>query len=425
MVSLSNTGIRTIRLGIKSLLLHKLRSFLTILGLLFGVASVISMLAVGEGANYEALEQIKALGPTNVMVRSQRPPETRSMKEGSRWQWFEYGLRYVDARRIRALFPHAEHVVSVRETPFSLRNGRHWASSIVVGTEPAWLDVVNVRIAEGRWLGDVDLDHRENVVVLGSQVAEMLFPLKKPLGQVIQAGPTRFTVVGVLQNVGREASPGGMPLDLCCYVPITTSRQRFGDTVRKRSVGSEERTKVELHEIKVKMRTTDEVLPAAQLLSSVLEIGDRTQDDVKLIVPLETLRQHEATAQIFNIVLGSIAIISLLVGGIGIMNVMLATVTERTREIGIRRALGARRKSIVWQFLIETVVLSSIGGLLGVLFGIGIPALITALSGNLTIVLVHHVALAAGISIAVGLLFGLYPAWRAAKMDPVEALRHE
>jgi len=195
--------------------------------------------------------------------------------------------------------------------------------------------------------------------------------------------------------------------------------------VRKRSVGSEERTKVELHEIKVKMRTTDEVVPAAQLLSSVLELGDRVQDDVKLIVPLETLRQHEATAQIFNIVLGSIAIISLLVGGIGIMNVMLATVTERTREIGIRRALGARRKSIVWQFLIETVVLSSIGGLLGVLFGVGIPALITLLSGNLTIVLAHHVALAAGISIAVGLLFGLYPAWRAAKMDPVEALRHE
>lgn len=425
MVTLSNNGLRTIRLGIKSLLLHKLRSFLTILGLLFGVASVISMLAVGEGANYEALEQIKALGPTNVMVRSQRPPETRSMKEGSRWQWFEYGLSYLDAERIRALFPRAEHVVSVRETPFSLRNGPHWASSIVVGTEPEWLDVVNVDVAEGRWLGDVDLFHRENVVVLGSQAADVLFPLEKPLGKVIQAGPTRFTVIGVLKNVGREASPGGMPLDMCCFVPITTSRQRFGDTVRKRSVGSEERTKVELHEIKVKMSSTEEVLPAAQLLSSVLELGNRAQDDVKLIVPLETLRQHEATAQIFNIVLGSIAIISLLVGGIGIMNVMLATVTERTREIGIRRALGARRKSIVWQFLIETVVLSSIGGLLGVVFGVGIPALITLLSGNLTIVLAHHVALAAGISIAVGLLFGLYPAWRAAKMDPVEALRHE
>jgi putative ABC transport system permease protein len=212
---------------------------------------------------------------------------------------------------------------------------------------------------------------------------------------------------------------------MCCFVPITTSRQRFGDTVRKRSVGSEERTKVELHEIKLKMKTTTEVVPAALLLSSVLDIGTRTQDDVKLIVPLETLRQHEATAQIFNIVLGSIAIISLLVGGIGIMNVMLATVTERTREIGIRRALGARRSSIVWQFLIETIVLSSIGGLLGVLFGVGIPAIITLLSGNLTIVLAHHVALAAGISIAVGLLFGLYPAWRAACMDPVEALRHE
>lgn len=425
MIGLPKNGLRTVRLGIKSLLLHKLRSFLTVLGLLFGVASVISMLAVGEGANYESLQQIKALGPTNVMVRSQRPPETRSMKEGSRWQWFEYGLRYVDAARIRALFPRAEHVVSVRETPFSLRNGEHWASSIVVGTEPEWIDVVNVSVREGRWLGDVDIDRRENVVVLGSQAAEVLFPLQKPLGRTIQAGPTRFTVIGVLDTVGREASPGGMPLDLCAYVPLTTSRERFGDTVRKRSVGSEERTKVELHEIKVKMKTTKEVVPAAQLLSSVLDIGSRSQDDVKLIVPLETLRQHEATARIFNIVLGSIAIISLLVGGIGIMNVMLATVTERTREIGIRRALGARRSSIVTQFLVETVVLSSIGGILGVLFGIGIPAVITFLSGNLTIVLVHHVALAAGISILVGVLFGIYPAWRAARMDPVDALRHE
>ena len=232
-------------------------------------------------------------------------------------------------------------------------------------------------------------------------------------------------MIGVLEGVGREASPGGVPLDQCVFVPITSSRARFGDVIRKTSMGNEERTKVELNEIKIKLRTTDEVLPASRLLARMLDIGQRSQDDVKMIVPLELLRQQEATARIFNIVLGSIAFISLLVGGIGIMNVMLATVTERTREIGIRRALGARKKHIVRQFLVETLVLSSCGGLLGVALGIATPYLITALTENLTIVQPDHVLIAFGISAAVGIVFGLYPAWRAANMDPVEALRHE
>ncbi len=182
---------------------------------------------------------------------------------------------------------------------------------------------------------------------------------------------------------------------------------------------------MELSEIKLKLRTTEEVIPASLLLAAVLELGDRPQDDVRMIVPLELLRQREATARIFNVVLGSIAVISLLVGGIGIMNVMLATVTERTREIGIRRALGAKKRHIVQQFLVETVVLCGCGGVLGVALGLSIPSLITVFSGQLTIIRVQHVLLAFGISAGVGVSFGLYPAWRAANMDPVEALRHE
>jgi putative ABC transport system permease protein len=172
------------------------------------------------------------------------------------------------------------------------------------------------------------------------------------------------------------------------------------------------------------MATTSDVVPTSLLLSNILNIGIRPQDDVKMIVPLEQLRQQEATARIFNIVLGSIAFISLLVGGIGIMNVMLATVTERTREIGIRRALGARRSNIIKQFLIETVVLSGCGGILGLAIGLLIPYAITQISGNLTIVRFEHVMLAFCISTAVGVAFGIYPAWRAANMDPVDALRH-
>ena len=416
---------RTLQLGIKNLMLHKLRSTLTMLGTLFGVSSVIAMLAVGEGASHQALEQIKALGPTNLMVRSQKPPETAETSTGNRWQVFAYGLSYQDAERIAAMFPQAEQIVSVRETPQSLRNGPFWSSSVVVGTSPEYLGVMNLRIAEGRWITYLDLERLENVTVLGAGAAEVLFPLENPLGKNLQAGTTQFTIVGVLEGVGREASPGGIPLDQCIFTPISTSRARYGDVLRRTSTGAEERTQVELNEIKVKLRTTEEVLPASRLLARLLDLGLRSQDDVKMIVPLELLRQKEATARIFSIVLGSIAFISLLVGGIGIMNVMLATVTERTREIGIRRALGAKKGHIVRQFLVECLVLSSCGGLLGVAVGVLIPRVITAVSQNLTIVQSGHVVVALGISVGVGITFGLYPAWRAANMDPVDALRHE
>ena len=412
-------------LGVKNLLLHKLRSFLTVLGLLFGVASVISMLAVGEGASYEALEQIKAMGPTNLMVRSQRPPDPTDTSNVSRWRAFAYGLRYADADRIRATFVNATQVVSVRETPKLLRSGAKMMNSIVVGTQPEYQDVMNLTIAEGRWLSAVDVGRAENCCVLGSLAATTLFPLDNPLGQSVQFGNTRFTVVGIVDALGREASPGGTPIDQCVFVPITTSRNRFGDESRKISQGSEERTRIELSEIKLKLATVEQVLPAARLLSSMLELGARPQDDVKIIVPLELLRQQETTARIFNLVLGSIALISLLVGGIGIMNVMLATVTERTREIGIRRALGAKRRDIVKQFLVEAAVLSSCGGLLGVAAGLLVPWAITWFSGSLTIVYVQHVVIAFSISVVVGMAFGLYPAWRAAQMHPVDALRHE
>ncbi len=418
-------GVRTFRLGVKILMLHKLRSSLTMLGLLFGVSSVIAMLAVGEGASYATLEKFKGMGTTNIMVRSQKPPDAEQASGMDVYRAIGYGLSYKDAERIAALFPTAEQVVSVRETPKDLRRGSHWSNRIALGVPPEYLGVMNMTIKEGTWLSTLDIERHANVAVLGETAARTLFPLENPIGETVSAGVDRFTVIGILNGLGRDAGPAGVPVDECIFIPITTSRSRFGDEITKRSAGSSERTRVELSEIKIRFASIEDVIPASYVLSNALQIGKRPQDDVSMTVPLQLLKDAEATARIFNIVLGSIAIISLLVGGIGIMTVMLATVTERTREIGIRRALGAKKSHIVEQFLVETAVLSGCGGILGVGLGLLIPQLITAFSDNLTIIRWEHVVLAFCISAGVGLTFGLYPAWRAANMDPVDALRHE
>ncbi len=418
-------GLRTVRLGVSSLMLHKLRSSLTMLGLLFGVSSVIAMLAVGEGATHEALERIKSLGATNIMVRSKKPVETQQSSGAEFFAAVAYGLLYRDADHIRSLIPDAEEVVSVRETPKDLRRGPYWSSSIVLGTSPEYLGVMSMSVAEGRWLNDLDLERRENFTVLGAAAAESLFPVQNPLGQSVRAGDTSFTVIGVLDYLGRDAGPAGTPVDQCIFVPITTSRRRFGDSTLKQTAGSMEMTVVELSEIKVKLRNTADVIPAARVLRNLLEIGERRQDDVEINVPLELLREAEEVKRRFQLLLFFIASISLIVGGIGIMNVMLATVTERTREIGIRRALGAKQRHIIAQFLVETVVLSAFGGVLGVAAGIVSTVIAEQFWDVHPRVHWEYPALAFAISALVGIVAGLYPAWRAANMDPVEALRHE
>jgi putative ABC transport system permease protein len=420
---------RMVRLGVKSLALHKLRSALTTLGILFGVASVIAMLAVGEGASAAALERIKAMGSTNVLMRSQKPPQTEQSSSQSFMQAISYGLTYRDFDRIAATLTTAERVVPVRQHPQDLRATENWTTGVVIGTVPEYLQVVNLQMARGRWLSDVDVDRIRNVAVLGSTMAGVLFPLRNPIGEPVGVGPDRYTVVGVLDYLGRQSGSIGPSLDSCMFVPLTTSRRRFGDEVSRQSGGSFERERVELHEIKVKLASTDDVEPAAAVLRGMLgiEAGEHANDrgDVQIEVPLELLREAEASKRIFNIVLGSIAVISLLVGGIGIMNVMLATVTERTREIGIRRALGAKRRHIISQFLVETVVLTGCGGVLGIGLGLVLPKVIEHAAHQATIIRVEHVLMAFGISAAIGIAFGIYPAWRAAHMDPVEALRHE
>ena len=262
------------------------------------------------------------------------------------------------------------------------------------------------------------------VCVLGDTVAQRLFLSQNPVGRLIWAGPHPYRVVGVLDRRGEPRGGAGTGVDDVVFIPLATMDSRYGDVLAGFKTGSLSFERVELHALLVEATDIGYVETVAAAIRSLLERW-HPKDDVRLTVPLELLREARETKRIFNIVLGSIAAISLLVGGIGIMNIMLASVTERTREIGIRRALGARRRHIIVQFLVETVVLSVSGGLIGLLLGVLIPMAVSRMFDMQTVVTPWSLGLAFGISAFVGIVFGLYPAIRAADLDPVEALRRE
>jgi putative ABC transport system permease protein len=422
----------TIRLGIKSLMLHKLRSALTMLGIIFGVCSVIAMLAIGEGASYEAQEAIKKLGSNNILIRSLKPPEQARQQGGggSRGSQLKYGITYDDAARLRATIPGVLRVLPMRIIRENVRFGRNELPCQVIGTLPFYAEVAGASVVRGRFLAYFDEQHQENVCVITTGLAQRLFPFQDPLQHSVRIDAFYYRVIGIVQERSQPEQRSqagrmeGQPLDNNVYIPLSASRTRFGEVLIRRSAGSFEAEEVQLHQVTVQMRDLAAVETADPQIKTLLN-RFHDQNDYEIIVPLQLLRQAEQTKRIFNIVLGSIAAISLLVGGIGIMNIMLATVTERTREIGIRRALGAKRRDIMAQFLVETIVLAIGGGLIGVVVGVVTPFAVSQLTTMKTIVTVWSVLLAFGISGAVGMVFGLYPAKAAAELDPIEALRHE
>ncbi len=429
-MSFGNHFLSTVRLGIKSLMLHKLRSALTMLGIIFGVCSVIAMLAIGEGASYEAQEAIKKLGSNNIILRSTKPPEETTSSSSARGFVLNYGLTYQDAARLQHTIPGVRAVLPMRIIRESVRFDENEFNCQVIGTLPIYTDIVGVDILRGRFLTATDELHQNNVCVLTAGLASRLFPYQDPLQTAVKVAGVYYQVVGIIRERNmpeQRAQPGtveGEPLDNNVYIALSTSRSRFGETILRRMAGSMTAERVELHQITVQMQDVAAVETADPQIKTLLK-RYHSQNDYETIVPLELLRQAEQTKRIFNIVLGSIAAISLIVGGIGIMNIMLATVTERTREIGVRRALGAKKKDIITQFLVETVVLSVGGGLIGVVIGVITPYVVSALSNMVTIVTVTSVLLAFGISGAIGIMFGIYPARSAANLDPIEALRHE
>jgi putative ABC transport system permease protein len=420
---------RTLRLGWRSLWLHRLRSLLTVLGIVFGVCSVIAMLAIGEGASYEAQEQIKNLGSQNIILRSIKPPEDQKVTDkGSQSYVLQYGITYADVKRIRSTIPRVTVLLPARNIRDYVWNISRRVDCEVVGTVPWYPEMRNHQVAQGRFFTEADMQERRSVCVLGAEIVPSLFPMETPLHKHVRVGGNYYEVIGIMQPASRvnkdETSEKGQSALNRMFIPIETAKLRYGEMLLRRRSGSIEAERVQLHEVTVKVASLEHVTGVADAVAALMERNHKKKD-YEIVVPLELLKRAERTKQIFNIVLGSIAAISLLVGGIGIMNIMLASVTERTREIGIRRALGARRHDIISQFLVETVLLSGAGGLLGVLLGITIPFIVTYAAGMKTIVTLWAPLLAFSISALIGVVFGLYPAFRAASMDPVEALRHE
>jgi putative ABC transport system permease protein len=415
--------IRNFQLGIKNLAMHKLRSFLTILGTVFGVGSVIAMLSVGEGASKEALDQIRKLGSRNIILNSVKPKEQEVLTDHPAYI-NRYGLLYEDEHRIKNTFPTILRTVPVKLLRKDGSLGGRSLEMRIVGTTPDWFNLVNRQVIAGRLLSWKDLHKYARVCVLTEYGARKLLATEHSIGQVVRIGNGYFKVVGIIRSEqgGEDAQTPDEGVD--AYIPLSTAREHHGDALWQRSPGGKKSEHVELHQLLVQVNSTEMVEPTAAAIEAMLQLFHNKRD-YSISVPLGLLQQAEETKRRFNIVLGSIAAISLLVGGIGIMNIMLASVMERTREIGIRRAIGAKRKQIVGQFIIETVVLSTVGGVIGICIGIFLPWLITKFSGMPTIIPTYGILLSFVISIGIGVLFGVYPALRAARLDPITALRHE
>jgi putative ABC transport system permease protein len=426
-IKINQDLIRDIALGIENLLLHKLRSFLTMLGVVFGVGSVVAMLSVGEGASKDALDQIQKIGAQNIIITSQKSTEEENTTNTTSSFMSVYGLKYADSERIGATFSTVKTVVPVKIVNKSGTLGRNTMDLRVVGTTPAWFRLVKREVVAGRVLSEEDSINKSQSLVLTEYGARKILATSSTIGQNLSIASTNFKVVGIVKSSDSNASSGGVQLpdqEVDAYIPIEVAKFYFGDITIKQSSGSSERKNVELEQIIVEVDNMNHVAATATGLETMLK-KFHAKTDYKMSVPLALLKQAEATKRTFNIVLGSIACISLLVGGIGIMNIMLASVTERTREIGIRRAIGAKRKQIIVQFLIETVVLSTVGGVVGLCMGVFIPILITLFAGMKTVITAFSIILPLFISVAIGIIFGLYPAARAAEVDPIIALRHE
>ena len=437
--------LRTVQLAIKNVGLHPLRSLLTVLGILIGIASVIWALAITKGMGDEARKQVESLGADTIIVRTIKPPAEKMSTQGIT----PFGLTREEFDMLVRTISTIKSAIPIREIRRQFQFESTTIDGRLVGCTPEYADVNKLKVARGHFITEPEGFNRATSCVLAHKVAERLFPVQDPIGKRIYMPESTdyYTVVGVLEPKIASAAIGGslsaQDFSGDVYIPIRTLQQRVGDMIRRQTGSSFEYETLELNQITLRVDGVADVKRTAALIEDAL-VSHKRMEDISISVPLELLEQARTQQVMYMVLGGFIAAISLTVGGIGIMNIMLATVTERTREIGIRRALGAKRSDIVRQFLIETTVLSIFGGVSGILVGLlcgptinGIRTFAEWYAPNTIAqlpevirnvqpqILVESIPIAFYISLAVGIVFGIYPAMRAAKMSPIEALRHE
>jgi putative ABC transport system permease protein len=408
-----------LRMGFDNLRAHTLRSLLTMLGMIFGVAAVVAMLSIGAGAQQEVMAFIEQLGVRNLIVEAREAPDSQALQKVRK---LSAGLSFQDYRMIQA---NLEGVTAStprkRFTPSKLLPRPQSDAPVVYGVGTSYPAIANLRVVSGRFFDDDEAAAAAPVAVLGEAAAASLFGADDPIARHVKVNDQWFEVIGVAgPQLTVQTDVGGVPAqdrNNLIYVPLNAAIFRLED--------GNTRQKDELDGIYLQIRTSDEVPAAASLVRGLLNVAHREAGDFTIVSPAELLAEQRRTQRIFEMVMVAIASISLLVGGIGIMNIMLASVMERTREIGVRRAIGARRRDVVRQFLIETTIISLAGGLVGVAVGVGLSQLIGSLAGWSTIVTTTSIVLAFVVSVTIGLVFGLYPAIRAARLDPVKALHYE
>jgi len=405
-------------LGLENLRVHALRSLLTMLGMIFGVAAVVAMLSIGAGAQQEVMAFIEQLGLRNLIVEAREAPDSQTLQKIRR---ISPGLTFQDLRAIRASVDGIVRASARKRFVPSKLIPKARVIPTVYGVEPEYQAIASLRVVAGRFFDEDEAARVAPVCVLGQAAKAEIFGTDEAVGEYVKVNEQWFRVVGVAgPQLTVQGDVGGIraaDVNNLIYVPLRSAILRLEDT--------QSRLKDEIDGIYFEMSPPTDVVTAAEAMRGVLTVSHRDAGDVAVVAPAELLAEQRRTQRIFEMVMVAIASISLLVGGIGIMNIMLASILERTREIGVRRAVGARRADVVRQFLIETMMIALVGGVIGVATGVGLSRLVAYLAGWSTIVTVGSVLLAFLVSVTVGVVFGLYPAIRAARLDPVKALHYE
>jgi putative ABC transport system permease protein len=406
-----------IRVAVYGLRDHKFRSFLTMLGIIFGTASVITMISIGEGAKKQAMAKYQDLGVSNIIIRDKELTDAELEQVRVK---FSKGLSVDDTRAIAEIVPGVQGIAPQSEAKLEAMYGDKSSKATVIGVTPEVTNILKYRLDKGNFIDKDHYDRQLKVCVLGANIARELFTYEDPIGKNIKLGDQWFEVTGLLQTkalftetVGELAA---RDLNNDVYIPLST----FGKRIPKANILTSE-----LKQVTVKLESSKALIESADIIRNILKRRHFNNDDFSIVIPYELMEQEKRESRIYNLLLASIAAISLIVGGIGIMNIMLASVMERTREIGIRRAVGGKKSDIMRQFISEAMAMSITGGLMGVFLGIFLSlgiALFTEVRTNLTL---YSIFIAFSFSVIVGITFGYLPARRAAELKPIESIRHE